>query len=91
MPIYEFKCPQCHKIYEKIMSIHDPNPKCENCGGDMNKLISQTSFAFKGNGWYVTDYKNTQAPKTKEKESKAGPSSEKKNSKKTVSKKQDAT
>jgi predicted nucleic acid-binding Zn ribbon protein len=30
--------------------------KCEKCAGRVEKLISQSSFALKGSGWYQTDY-----------------------------------
>ena len=35
----------------------DPNPPCPDCGDEnVTKLISNTSFHLKGNGWYATDY-----------------------------------
>lgn len=36
----------------------EPVTKCEECGGSVEKLISQSSFALKGSGWYKTDYAN---------------------------------
>jgi putative FmdB family regulatory protein len=57
MPIYEYKCDSCGKVEELLMKISDPDPVgCSACGGPVNKLISQSSFALKGSGWYVTDY-----------------------------------
>lgn len=29
---------------------------CKSCGGELKKLITNTSFVLKGSGWYVTDY-----------------------------------
>ena len=68
------------------MSIHDLLPKCESCGGDMSKLISQTSFSLKGKGWYATDYKNTKAPQKEVNEAKGSSKETQKSSKKLASK-----
>jgi|YNPBryantNP2012_1023418.scaffolds.fasta_scaffold02159_10 putative FmdB family regulatory protein len=57
MPIYEYECQKCHKIIEHMQKISDPNLSiCPECGGEVQKLISHSSFHLKGNGWYVTDY-----------------------------------
>lgn len=67
MPIYEFKCTECENVEEHLMRLSDPPPAaCGKCGSPMSKLISQTSFALKGSGWYVTDYKKSDAPKAKD-------------------------
>jgi putative FmdB family regulatory protein len=58
MPIYEFKCEECGHIDEYLMGFSDPAPHhCTKCQGHVSKVMSQTSFALKGSGWYVTDYK----------------------------------
>jgi len=59
MPIYEYLCESCHKQAEFMQKFTDPAPaKCEACGkGPMVKQLSRTSFALKGTGWYVTDFK----------------------------------
>ncbi|ACI20966.1 MULTISPECIES: FmdB family zinc ribbon protein [Thermodesulfovibrio] len=57
MPIYEYECMQCHKIHEVIQRFtEEPLKNCPVCGGEVKKLISQSSFILKGSGWYVTDY-----------------------------------
>jgi len=57
MPIYEYECMECHKIYEIIQKFsEEPLKNCPECGGELKKLISQSSFILKGSGWYVTDY-----------------------------------
>jgi predicted nucleic acid-binding Zn ribbon protein len=33
-----------------------PITRCEVCGGQVRRLISNTAFVLKGSGWYVTDY-----------------------------------
>ncbi|NBO39055.1 zinc ribbon domain-containing protein [bacterium] len=60
MPIYEFKCTNtsCNNVEEHLLRHSDPLPAaCEKCASPLEKLVSQTSFALKGSGWYVTDYK----------------------------------
>ncbi len=57
MPIYEYECQGCGKLHEIMQKITEPAlKKCPDCGGDMKKLISNTSFVLKGTGWYMTDY-----------------------------------
>ncbi len=56
MPIYEYECPKCgrfdvlQKMSAPALEVHDA------CGSKVHKLISASSFAFKGSGFYVTDY-----------------------------------
>ncbi|MBI4844029.1 MAG: zinc ribbon domain-containing protein [Nitrospirae bacterium] len=57
MPVYEYKCKKCKKVFEILQKITDePLSKCGECGGEMKKLITKTSFVLKGGGWYATDY-----------------------------------
>ena len=57
MPIYEYSCEKCGKVIENIQKFSDsPLEIHEDCGGELTKLISQSSFHLKGSGWYVTDY-----------------------------------
>ncbi len=59
MPIYEYRCSKCGKTFEILQSISsDPVSKCIYCQGRTKKVISLSSFQFKGKGWYITDYKN---------------------------------
>ena len=58
MPIYEYECSKCGKVFEVFQRItEEPLTKCKFCEGQVNRLISQCSFHLKGTGWYVTDYK----------------------------------
>lgn len=57
MPLYEYQCRSCGKVHEVMQRYTDlPLTKCPECGGEMKKLISNTSFVLKGTGWYKTDY-----------------------------------
>lgn len=61
MPIYEYECDDCRRRCEVIQKFNDePLSKCPECGGNLHKLVSQSSFILKGNGWYVTDYKRAE-------------------------------
>ena len=58
MPIYEYRCLKCGKTFEALQSISaDPISKCIYCQGKTKKIVSLSSFQFKGKGWYITDYK----------------------------------
>ncbi len=79
MPIYEYQCRQCGKIYEVFQSANDePLKKCKNCLGDVTKLISNCSFQLKGTGWYVTDYARADSGKAGGKLNKANSAEAKK-------------
>jgi putative FmdB family regulatory protein len=63
MPLYEYQCPKCEKVFDVIQKFSDaPLEKCEECGGPVSKMISMSSFALKGTGWYTTDYKRSSGP-----------------------------
>jgi len=69
MPIYEYRCPDCDKVFEAMQKFSDdPIKECRYCSGKkVKKLISRSSFVLKGTGWYQTDYarKPIQAPPAK--------------------------
>lgn len=57
MPLYEYKCKSCGKVFEVMQKFSDePLALHEACGGAVERLISPPAFQFKGSGWYVTDY-----------------------------------
>ncbi|HSK01793.1 MAG TPA: zinc ribbon domain-containing protein [Kofleriaceae bacterium] len=57
MPVYEYQCKACHQEFEYQQRMSDPDKTtCETCGGDLDRLISRTAFALKGNGWYKDLY-----------------------------------
>lgn len=58
MPIYEYRCIKCGKTFDALQHMSaEPLQKCIFCQGKVEKLISSSSFQFKGSGWYITDYK----------------------------------
>lgn len=61
MPIYEYECPNCGPFEEK-RKMSDPGRKrCPTCRYKVEQIYSPVAIAFKGTGWYVTDYKNKTA------------------------------
>ena len=58
MPIYEYLCPACQKVFEEwttVSEAHADKP-CPVCGAASSRVLSNTSFVLKGAGWYVSDY-----------------------------------
>ncbi len=57
MPLYEYHCRRCGKNFEVMQKFSDaPLAVHEECGGELEKLLSPPALQFKGTGWYVTDY-----------------------------------
>ncbi|MBX7223437.1 MAG: zinc ribbon domain-containing protein [Blastocatellia bacterium] len=58
MPIYEYECTNCGNQLEIIQKMSDaPLTDCPKCHRPtLEKLLSQSSFALKGDGWYISDY-----------------------------------
>lgn len=58
MPIYEYACQHCGYALEARQKFSDPPlhqcPACEQDG--LERLISESSFALKGSGWYADGY-----------------------------------
>lgn len=56
MPIYEYDCPRCgrfealQKMSATPLEVHEP------CGSSVTRAMSASAFAFKGSGFYLTDY-----------------------------------
>jgi putative FmdB family regulatory protein len=75
MPIYEYQCESCSRRFEVMQRMTEPLlSTCEVCGGEVRRLISQTSFVLKGSGWYVTDYPSESRKKAMSSEKSAGDS-----------------
>jgi len=63
MPIYEYECTKCGKVFEVWQQMSDkPLTKCQDCSGKVQKLISRSAFHLKGSGWYATDYAGKSVP-----------------------------
>src|SRR5512138_2371275 len=56
MPIYEYQCPKCGR-FDALQKMSDPALKTHDvCGSKVTKVMSASAFAFKGSGFYITDY-----------------------------------
>lgn len=58
MPTYEFRCPDGHdfeKFYRTISGA-ESTAACPVCGKPAERILSAAGFAFKGSGFYLTDY-----------------------------------
>lgn len=60
MPIYEYECNGCGGRHEFIQKFSEnPKRKCPDCGKNrLRKLMSAAAFHLKGEGWYVTDFRD---------------------------------
>ena len=58
MPLYEYRCSSCGHEFETEQRITaDPLKDCPQCTKPaLERLISRTSFALKGGGWYKDAY-----------------------------------
>ena len=73
MPTYNYKCAKCDVEFEVFQSINDDKiADCIKCHAkkSIKRLITGgTGMIFKGNGFYITDYKkNIETEKNKEKQ-----------------------
>ncbi len=59
MPTYEYRCPDGH-AFELFQRMSDPpHARCPECGKDAERLISAGGgLLFKGDGFYITDYRS---------------------------------
>ena len=57
MPLYEFECPACDRVFEELRRSGDEAAAaCPECGRPAPRIVSLSSFALKGSGFYATDY-----------------------------------
>ncbi len=60
MPVYEYECKECVKVFEVQQKMADqPLSTCPECGAPIKKLVSMSSFQLRGGGWYADGYSNT--------------------------------
>lgn len=61
MPIYEYRCSSCGAQDDVIQKMSDAAlTTCPACGKETYaKQISSAGFQLKGDGYYVTDFKNS--------------------------------
>jgi putative FmdB family regulatory protein len=59
MPTYEYRCPECGTGFEKFQRMsEEPRAECPKCGAQAQRRMSAgAGLLFKGNGFYITDYR----------------------------------
>ncbi len=64
MPIYDYRCTRCGVQKDVMQKFNDPVlTTCPACGQEtFVKQLTAAGFQLKGNGYYVTDFKNKPAP-----------------------------
>ena len=72
MPIYEYKCTKCEHEFELLCKMGETEDKeCSQCGGiTKRKVASKVGLKFKGDGFYINDYKNKKSSSNKNEEAK---------------------
>lgn len=60
MPTYLYRCTKCSHEFEEFQSITaSPITFCPECDGRVERVITGgAGLLFKGNGFYITDYRN---------------------------------
>ena len=60
MPIYAYKCAACGFAKDVLQKMSDPLltdcPSCQQA--TFSKQVTAAGFQLKGNGWYVTDFRD---------------------------------
>ena len=59
MPTYDYRCPNGHQfeVFQRISAA--PGAACPDCGEDSERMISGgAGLIFKGEGFYITDYRS---------------------------------
>lgn len=59
MPTYEYRCPNGHAfdLFQKMSE--EPGAECPECGAASERQLSAgAGFLFKGDGFYITDYRS---------------------------------
>lgn len=59
MPIYEYRCADCHATHDALQKLSDaPLVDCPQCGAPaLKKQLTAAGFRLSGGGWYETDFK----------------------------------
>lgn len=70
MPTYEYRCPKGHE-FEVVQRMSEaPVAPCPECGEAAVRLLSAgAGFLFKGEGFYITDYRSDSYREAAKKES----------------------
>ncbi len=59
MPTYEYRCPKGHAfdLFQRMSD--EPRAECPTCGEEAQRVLSAgAGFLFRGEGFYITDYRS---------------------------------
>ena len=58
MPVYEYSCSVCGKVFERNLSFSDSQStvKCPSGHTHVQRVYSPIAVVFKGSGFYSTDH-----------------------------------
>jgi putative FmdB family regulatory protein len=57
MPTYEYACRGCGgRLEVQQRMTDDPLTTCEQCGGQLRRVLFPVGVVYKGTGFYTTDY-----------------------------------
>ncbi|MDD4963882.1 MAG: zinc ribbon domain-containing protein [Gallionella sp.] len=64
MPVYAYRCGSCGVQQDVMQKMSDaPLTTCPECSKEtFTKQLAAPGFQLKGNGYYVTDFKNGSKP-----------------------------
>lgn len=70
MPTYEYRCPSCGHAFDVFQKMSDePGAECPECGKAAERQFSAgAGFLFKGEGFYITDYRSDSYKKAAQKD-----------------------
>ena len=64
MPTYDYQCQKGHRFEVFQRMSDEPVADCPECGGPAQRIISGgAGFLFKGDGFYITDYRSDEYKK----------------------------
>jgi putative FmdB family regulatory protein len=66
MPLYDFRCPACGKVFEELVSAKQQSLPCPDCQKKAERLLpSSFSARYRGSGFYSTDYQQKKSSQQK--------------------------
>lgn len=74
MPTYEYRCPKGHdfELFQRMSD--EPRAACPECGEIAERLLSGgAGLIFKGEGFYITDYRSEEYKKAASSDKEAAP------------------
>jgi putative FmdB family regulatory protein len=85
MPTYNYKCSKCGTVFDFFQSINDDKLtdclKCKSKNSIDRLITGGTGMIFKGDGFYITDYKKNKKEEGRSKKEQKSKENKKENKK----------